>query len=147
MPPPFRFKLEKVLEYRRSLEEQAKLALAQAQQAHDRQQEVVEGLRTSLEKHRNALNSRQDVTIQDLWLHEQYERRLQQDIIEADATLQELALNLQMRRRDALSRSTDRKLLEKLKTRQAEKHHAEEQQKEQKEFDETAAVRYEPPDI
>jgi flagellar FliJ protein len=147
MPPPFRFKLEKVLEYRRSLEEQAKLALAQAQQAHDRQQEVLAQLKDSLEKHRSALNSRRDVTMQDLWLYEQYERRMSQDIIEADAALQELALKLQLCRKNALSRSTDRKLLEKLKTRQAEKHHAEEQQKEQKEFDEAAAVRYEPPDI
>jgi len=34
MPKPFRFSLQKVLEYRGQLEDQAKIALAKAQQAH-----------------------------------------------------------------------------------------------------------------
>jgi flagellar FliJ protein len=147
MAPPFHFKLEKVLEFRRSKEDQARLALAQAQKAHERQQEVLQSLKANLEEHHRKWEEKESFTMPELWLQEQYTRRLEQDIIDADAELQQLALNLQRRRQEALNRSRDRKLLEKLKDRQAEKHHAEEQHKEQKEFDEASAVRYEPPDL
>ena len=147
MAPPFHFKLEKVLEFRRSKEDQARLALAQAQKAHERQQEVLQGIKATLEEHLRKWEEKESFTMPELWLQEQYTRRLEQDIIEADAELQQLALKLQRCRQEALNRSRDRKLLEKLKDRQAEKHHAEEQHKEQKEFDEASAVRYEPPDL
>ncbi len=147
MPPPFRFKLEKVLEYRRSLEDQAMQALAQAQQAYDSQKGLLESLKARLAEHHESWKQREDFTAQDLWLHDQYTRRMEQDIIEADADLQQMALKLQQARQQVLTRSKDRKLLEKLKTRQAETYHAEEQRKEQREFEEAASLRYEPPDI
>ncbi len=51
MAKPFQFKLEKVLDYRGQLEEQAKGVLASAQEAYDTQAAVVENLTNQMAAH------------------------------------------------------------------------------------------------
>lgn len=145
MARPFVFRLQKVLDYRAQLEEQAKLELARAIAAHARQQQAVAEMEARLEEHRHKGFSRSTSDANDLWLWRQYLQALEQDLTVARSDLARLALKLQKARQDAVARSRDRKLLEKLKEHQARKHHEEAALREQKDADEMAALRHERP--
>lgn len=146
MPKPFHFKLEKVLDYRGQLEEQAKAELAAAQSAYDAQAAVVNDLRTKQAAHL-AKEMESQKNPNDMWLWRQYKEALEQDINQAEYRLSELELNLHRKRQVAVERSRERKLLEKLKETQAKKYHAEESAREEKENDEMATIRYESQDF
>lgn len=145
MPKPFVFRLEKVLEYRRQLEDQARMALAQASARHQAQEAVVLDVETRLAEHVDR-GFGAKASQADIWLWMQYRQALDRDLVTARAELQRLALILQNCRQEAVLRSREKKLLEKLKDRQAKKHHVAENLAEQKEFDEMATLRYEPKD-
>ena len=145
MPKPFVFRLEKVLEYRRQLEDQARMALAHAKAQHDSQQQIVADTNMRLTAHMERGFGRR-ATQADIWLWTQYREALDKDLATAKAELERLASILQTRREEAVLRSRERKLLEKLKDRQAKKHHVQESQREQKEFDEMATIRHKPKD-
>lgn len=146
MPKPFSFKLEKVLDYRGQLEEQAKSALAAAQRNYDAQAELVEELDRKLAAHM-AKEQKSQKTPNDMWLWRQYKDALVIDINRERHRLSELELKLQQRRQEAVERSKDKKLLEKLKQTKAKKHHEEENAREEKENDEMATIRYESKDF
>lgn len=146
MPKPFHFKLDKVLDYREQLEEQAKAALSRAKALRDAQAEVLDEFRERLQNHLgNESESRK--TANDMWLWRQYKQALEQDISIALVELNSLELKLQRCLTEAVERSKDKKLLEKLKETQSKKHHEEENTREEKENDEMATIRYEPQDI
>ena len=146
MAKPFSFKLEKVLDYRGQLEEQAKGALAKARAVRDVQREKVEKLHDLMQAHM-AKETESHESANDMWLWRQYREALVQDTAREEAVLRELELKLQKRRQEAVERSRDKKLLEKLKETQAKKFHKEERAREEKENDEMAAIRYESQDI
>ncbi len=146
MSKPFRFKLEKVLDYRGQLEEQAKAVLAQAQNAYDTQAALVARLRERMAAHM-AKQVESEKSTNDMWLWRQYKDALEQDIQSALIELSRLELNLHQRRQEAVDRAKDRKLLEKLKENQARKYHAETSAQEEKENDEMATIRYESKDF
>lgn len=145
MAKPFVFRLQKVLEFRRQLEDQARLALAQAQAAHAAQEQALADVRQRLAAH-NAAGFGERATEADIWLFMRYREALERDEAAAAAELERLASILQTRRQEAVIRSRNRKLLEKLKDRQAGKHHAAENLLEQKEYDEMATLRHKPQD-
>lgn len=146
MSKPFKFKLEKVLDYRGQLEEEAKAALARAQEAYDAKRAVVADMEARFAAHSaNEAESRKSSN--DMWLWRQYKSALEQDLSIARMDLKSLELKLQRCRTQAVERSRDKKLLEKLKETQAKKHHAEQSAKEEKENDEMATLRYKSKDI
>lgn len=144
MPRPFRFPLQKVLEYRSQLEEEAKLELAKAQHNYAKQGKIINALRSRFEEHKLSLNKKGGATADDWWLWKNYAEGLQADLKKAEERLLELAKELNKRRREAVAAARDHKLLEKLKQKQAAKHVKEEERKEQNEFDEMATIRYKP---
>lgn len=146
MGKSFAFKLEKVLDYREQLEEQAKAELAQAKTVRDAQAARLADLESRLADHMTKLEASRK-TANDMWLWRQYKEALEQDISVARLKLNSLELNLQRCRAQAVERSKDKKLLEKLKSTQAKKHHEEESAREEKENDEMATIRYEPQDF
>ena len=142
MPKKFSFKLEKVLDYRSQLEEQAKAELSAAQRNYDAQLGVVENLNNQLAGHMvKEVESQKSAN--DMWLWRQYKEALDQDMSIARMNLNSLELKLQRCRAEAVERSKDKKLLEKLKATQSKKHHEEENAREEKENDEMATLRYE----
>jgi flagellar FliJ protein len=146
MAKQFSFKLEKVLDYRTQLEEQAKADLSKAQRNYDAQFSVVENLNNQLAGHMvKEIESQKSAN--DMWLWRQYKDALEQDLSQARYKLSELELNLHRFRQQAIERSRDKKLLEKLKQTQAKKHHEEESAREEKENDEMATIRYESKDF
>lgn len=146
MAKPFSFKLEKVLDYRGQLEEQAKAALALAQQVRDVQKEKVDDLHARMRAHLDK-EAESCKSANDMWLWRQYKEALTQDTAREEVALDQLELKLQKRRQEAVERSRDKKLLEKLKETQARKYRDEERAREEKENDEMAAIRYESEDI
>lgn len=141
MPKPFQFQLQRVLDYRGQLEDKAKLSLAQAQAAHDQQQAIVRDIQTRLDHHvQHGLKN--DADANAMWLWRQYTQALEQDLASAKMQLKELVLKLQKCRQDAVAKSKDRKLLDKLKQQQTARHNDEEQLREEKENDEMAALRF-----
>lgn len=141
MAKPFDFRLQKVLEYRQQLEDQARMALAEAQAQHAAQEAVVRDLETRLAAHIDQ-GFGDKATEADIWLWMRYREALERDLTDARGTLERLAFVLHTKRQEAVLRSREKKLLEKLKERQARKHHVAETLAEQKEYDEMATLRY-----
>ncbi|MDY0227315.1 MAG: flagellar export protein FliJ [Desulfomicrobium apsheronum] len=142
MARPFLFKLEKILEYRRQLEDQAKLALSLTRQQVAEQKLHLEALHKDLEACLVELSAIKQMTQPELWLWSGWRKRLELDKTQAQAKLVELQKLAETRRLELVIKAKDRKLLEKLRAKQAEKHVQEEQRKEQKEFDETGTLRH-----
>uniref|UniRef100_A0A7C4EJ86 Flagellar FliJ protein n=1 Tax=Fundidesulfovibrio putealis TaxID=270496 RepID=A0A7C4EJ86_9BACT len=145
MPRPFKFPLQKVLEYRAQLEDQAKQALAAAQAAHARQEAAVRNLERAREAQRREMAGPAARDAASLWLGRNYLERLEGDLAQAVETLAQLAQDVQIRRAELAQRAKDRKLLEKLKETQAIRHEREENRIEQAGFDEMATLRYQAP--
>jgi flagellar FliJ protein len=142
MTRPFHFKLEKILEYRRQLEDQAKLALSLTRQQIAEQNTRLEALSEDLQACLLALGTLKQMTQAELWLWSGWRERLELDKKHAQAKLDELKQLAETRRLELVAKAKDRKLLEKLRAKQAEKHVQDEQRKEQKEFDETGTLRH-----
>lgn len=140
--PRFRFRLQKVLEYRRQREDQAKFAFAKARADHEAQVACVSALRDALERHEKSLYTGKDLTEGEIWLWRQYRKRLVHDLEKAETRLMELARLMNARRRELVERSKERKLLERLRTRQEIEFRREANAKEQREYDEMATIRY-----
>jgi flagellar FliJ protein len=141
MAKPFSFRLQKVLDYRQQREDQARLALAHAKAAHEAQERAVADVEARLAEHM-ARGFGENPTQGDIWLWNQYREALGLDLAAAKAELARLALILQNCRQEAVLRSREKKLLEKLKDRQAKKHHVAANLAEQKEYDEMATLRH-----
>jgi flagellar FliJ protein len=142
MSPPFVFRLEKILDYRTQLEDQARLALSKARQDLQDQVARVEALERNLEACLAEMSRLKQMTQPELWLWSGWRKRLELDKKEAQAKRIHLERLVEERRIELVNASKDRKLLEKLRAKQAEKHGQEEQRKEQNAFDETATLRH-----
>ncbi len=145
MAAPFVFKLEKVLEFRKQAEEQASMALTEARRLHQEQKQAVFAVEKKIVEHNRQKYKNLDAN--SMWLWRQYDEALKTDLHSAKNRMKQLALNLQKCRAEAVKKSKDRKLLEKLKENQAKKYYEEEQLKEQKEYDEMATIRFKPKDL
>ena len=146
MAKPFAFRLDRVLDYRRQLEDQAKMAVARALAELTAKEREVRALEERLDAHLRE-GFAKAATAGDVWLWRRYREALEQDIAVGRAEAERLALKLQKCSQDLVNKSKDRKLLEKLKEHQARKHHEQESRKEEKESGEMAALRYEPPNF
>ena len=147
MAKPFKFNLEKVLEYRCQLEDAAKQELTKAQLEHRAQEQLVQNILTRQQEHEAAYFANPVLSAEELWLWKNFKERLLLDLSQARIVLQELALRLETARLNLVARAKDRKLLEKLKENQAEKHAREAGLKEQAEFDEMATIRHQREDL
>lgn len=137
----FQFKLEKVLDYRKQLEEQAMQDLARARQAEQLEKERQANMRLDLAAQRITLNA----CINDAserWLVTSYIGSLEIDIKDSMRVLEIIAEEISRRQAELVARAQDRQLLEKLKEKEAKRHAHEEKLKEQRNNDETATIRF-----
>jgi len=144
MASRFKFTLQKVLDYRVQLEEQARLELAKAQNVFSRQADLCQSIRDEISRILEESSREKRLDRDEMWLWRNYETRLREDLKKGETKLLELARILNQKRREAVVRARDRKLLEKLKAKQAKRHEDERKLSEQREFDEMAAIRHSP---
>jgi flagellar FliJ protein len=147
MPKPFHFKLQKILEYRQQLEEQAMMELARARQELQDKQQELNTLHSTLERHMAAYYENQNMSAGELWLWRNYKERLLQDISQMELLINQLQHKVDRALQNAVTKAKDRKLLEKLKTNQAEAYVKQESLKEQKAYDEMSTILYENPNL
>jgi len=141
----FRFSLEQVLAYRAQLEDQAKSEFGRIQTdllfEQNRQAEIVEDMHRQ-EEHLLVIN------VSDLgerWLIESYIKALRADIIQSNKKIKTLELMLQTARAKLALCAKDKMILEKLKEKHEKAFKLEELQKEQREYDEIASIRFKAP--
>lgn len=142
MPRPFRFSLEKVLEFRKQTEDQARLAFSQALAAEREQRQTLEALQRDLAGCLAEMSRPRQMRAAELRLWSEWRRHLETGVLEAEAELGRRELAVETCRQELVTRAAERKLLEKLRDRQADRHARKEQQREQDEFDEAATLRF-----
>ena len=140
----FIFRLEQVLSYRRQLEEQAMQMLAQAVMRRDATLARIAGLHEDIAEQRARLCRAERLSPGELWLARIYESALKRDLADARELLAEQEDEVDQCRTELVQKAQDRKLLDKLKEKQAARHALEERKQEQKANDETATLRYKP---
>lgn len=140
----FRFSLEQVLRYRKQLEEEAMLALAKAQHALEECEQNIRDLQAGIVEQRTRLSNPEGLGADDRWLISGYIQGLSQDLDLALERRIVLLEEVDRCRANLVQRAQDASLLEKLKTRQAERFTKAEQLQEQKNYDEIATMRFVP---
>ena len=138
----FNFKLERVLEYRRQLEEQAILALSRARIGRDKEKARFDGLRAELAQQRFILGGSAGMPGAERWLVVNYISALERDVKDSGIRLHYLELAVEQSRQELVEKARERRLLDKLKDKQAARHAKEEQLKEQRGYDETTTIRF-----
>lgn len=139
----FKFKLEKVLDYRKQLEEQAMQALAEARAARDAEAARLEELRLELARQMQEMQScAAAMTGSERWLTQNYIQALQYDVEYAQRNLASLEQVVAQRQNHLVQKAQERELLDKLKSKQAQRFAHEEKLKEQRDNDETATIRF-----
>lgn len=140
----FTFSLQKVLDYKAGLQEEAQLELARARKKYQAQIALIKSLEDELAQAREEISKKENVTQGRIWLWNRYIERLNFDQKSATRKLKELAREVSLRRHDLLEKTKDKKILEKLKVNQKIRFYHEQEKEEQKEYDEMAVVRYKP---
>lgn len=140
----FKFPLEQVLAYRRQLEEQAMQALAKATALRDETKKRIMNLNEELDEQRRRLALSVSLPAEERWLVTAYEKALVTDLETAEKLLLEQEEAVDACRAALVQKAQERELLDKLKEKQAQRHAEEERLKEQREFDETATLRFQP---
>jgi flagellar FliJ protein len=138
----FHFKLQKVLEYRGQLEDQAKVALARVQRLYIEEERRNEMLKALLTEQEHRLYSDALLPAGERWLLEHFIRGLREDLQGSHLRLRTLAQMVTEARKMLCERAKVKKMLDKLKARQRERYELEERSKEQRSYDETATLRF-----
>ena len=140
----FRFNLQKVLDYREQLEEEAKVQLAKAQAQVTEAEKRFEALKAAIKAAEEQALGKM-MTPGERWLHDQYMKGLHADINEAALQLRMLRQLAEEARKNLAARAIDRKLLDKLKEKKKFQHLKAEQKQEQNFNDEIATIRHKAP--
>lgn len=138
----FRFSLQQVLDYREQLSEQARVELAKVTTAVISEERKVQELQEVIRTQETNLSSLDLNNIGERWLLENFIKGLQEDLHTSLTQLQTLQNALKEAQERVAQLAKEHKVLEKLKSKQAERHAKNERQKEQQNYDETASIRF-----
>ena len=146
-PMPFRFSLQKVLDYREQLEEEAKNRFALVQRQYREAKARLEALSTELKTQEARLYGQVIDNAGERWLLESFIKGLRADVETTTARVRNLRATRDEMRKILAARSMDKKLLEKLKERKYRQYLLDERLKEQRFNDEIATLRYKAPNF
>lgn len=139
---PFKFKLQKALDYRAHLEEEAKMRLAAAEKSLRDSRKRRDAIQEEMDNAEARAAAEPFMQSGERWLLEQYMKGLRADLAaaEMDARMKE---QIVAEARNVLTaRAMDRKILDKLKERQNQQFIRQEQTTEQHFNDEIATLRH-----
>jgi len=137
----FHFSLQRVLDYRVQLEDQAKVRFARAQAEYFAAERRLEALHLQLAEQEKRLYEGNPDWM-ERWLIEHYVRGLRDDIARTARLAHELARVVEEARLELMDKAKDRKVLDKFRERQATRHAYEERLQEQRIYDEASSIRY-----
>ncbi len=143
----FRFSLQQVLDYREQLKEQAQVAFARVQTELLREKRKAESLEEMLEAQEERLFSLAADEHGERWLLENYIRGLRADLGEVLLRVRNLTTLAEEMRQELTRKAREHKILEKLKSKQMERHVRDLRLQEQKTYDETAAIHFKAPSV
>ncbi len=139
---PFHFSMQKILDYRMQLEEEAKVQLAKAQHMLSLEKERKLSLDLQLAEKKQDLYKDINMEASFRWLLENFIKGLQTDLEACALRLRQLEQIVHQCTDMVIMRAKDRKILEKLKEKQREHYDAHEKEQERKVNDETATLRF-----
>ena len=139
---PFHFPMQKILDYRQQLEEEAKIKLSQAQTRVHEAEVHLEELQTLIIQAEQKAREKPALNAAEFWIAEQYMRGLKEDLANSEMQLK-LAYSVRDEAQKVLTlRAIDKNMLVKLKERQTLAWNHAEKLKEQHFNDEIATIRY-----
>ena len=139
---PFHFRLQQVLDYRKQLEEQATLALAEATARRDAAVAHLRLLATQMTEQRERLSHAEGLSAGERWLIQTYQTALREESIQTGKYLTACEEQVDLCRVDLVKKAQEHELLCKLKEKQALRHAQQARLSEQREYDETATLRF-----
>lgn len=139
---PFRFSMQKILDYREQLEEDAKIKVSQAQAQKEACDKRNKELVLAIDNAEETRRKQPTMNAAEFWIADQYLRGLKEDlrINTMECTMAKTVL--EEAQKVLTLRAIDKKMLVKLKERQLSAWKREEQTKEQHFNDEIATIRY-----
>ncbi len=138
----FSFPMQKILDYRSMLEEEAKVRLSKAQQMYKKEEERFTSIQTELRDKEAEMCQSRTLDAGSRWILENYIKGLKNDLHQSHTRLRHLHENVKQCKDLMLLRAKDKKVLEKLKDKQQERYHAAEKEQERKNNDEAATLRF-----
>ncbi len=138
----YHFSMEKILTYRKQLEDKAKAELGQIQANLLREQDKQARISKELRKKEESLLGILPSSKGERYLLENYVKALKVDVMEAEKEIRQLEIMLLAAKQKLTLCSKDRMVMEKLKEKNENRYKQEELQKEQREYDEIASIRY-----
>ncbi len=138
----FTFSMQKILDYRTMLEEEAKVQLGKAQAMLKQEEERFAGIQAQIAATEKEMFKDRTMDASARWLLESFIKGLQADLTQSHGRLLQLQESVNNCKEMLLIRSKDKKVLEKLKEKQQERHYAEEKELERKINDESATLRF-----
>lgn len=138
----FRFSLQQVLDYREQLTEQAQVELAKIAAQVISEENNIQEIQENICIQETNLQQLDLNKSGDRWLVENFIKSLQEELTIRLTRLKELRIALEEAQKKVVKLAKEHKVLEKLKSKQAERHAHNERQQEQKNYDETASIRF-----
>lgn len=138
----FRFSLQQVLDYRGQLYEQACVHLAKITAALTDEEKKAQEFQEAIHMQEHALRELDLNNLGERWLLENFIKGLHEDLEVSLAKIATLQVSLEEAKQNVSKLAKEHTVLEKLKSKQAERHARNERQQEQKNYDETASIRY-----
>ncbi len=138
----FSFSMQKILDYRALLEDEAKVQLGKAQAMLKQEEEHFAHIEAQIAATENEIYKDMTMDASCRWLLESFIKGLRSDLAQSHARLLQLHESVKNCKEMLLIRSKDKKVLEKLKEKQQERHYAEEKDLERKINDESATLRF-----
>lgn len=134
----FNFKLDKVLGYRGVVEEEKKRLFAEAQRAIATQREQIRIIEAEISKQMAELRARcvENVDVKDVVARRLYTSYLQSALDLANETLATMRRQLEVRRKELVQASKEKKVLERVRERRFGEYTYETDREEQKFIDE-----------
>lgn len=138
----FKFSLEKVLNYREQLENEAKARLGFLQEKSRMLKEHYRSMKEEELLHEEKLCATPFSESGERWLLDNYIKALRQDMIQTQKNIAGVDEEIAQAKQDLAQKSKDKKVMEKLKEKHFENFKKEEQLKEQRNLDEIASIRF-----
>ncbi len=138
----FNFSLQRVLDYKLQLEEEAKIRLGQAQRELSAKIQEIQDIKKGLEYISVLMGQGNPSSPELISLFIDTEKNLLADLARCERELETITYRVTELKKDLISKTIERKKIEKLREQQKKRYEYEERKKEQKEIDEISTIRY-----